>query len=255
MRDLMNANITDNTTLAEAVTESVSLAEVFDKYEIDYGNYGHQTIREACVLNDVNVNSLLKKLREHQSSDSVCRFIGEWDPSFLCDFISANLHTRLKKLLSNLQSSFKYAEKKKLVPRDPARLFSLLAEDLQSHIKKEQRMLFPYIKRLTAEVHSGNGSEIAPFGKISGPLSSLTAEHISLAGSVSDLRRLLSQSGNKRRAESEVTLLEDLLREFAGALTLYIHFENNLLFPKARTLEKKVFKQNKKTINTKSKTA
>jgi iron-sulfur cluster repair protein YtfE (RIC family) len=104
--------ITGKTTLAEVVSSSISFAEVLDRYDIDYGNYGKMSICEACSQFGLNCDAVVKDLRNKEVSDRICQNISDWDVAFLCDFITTNLHIRIRKLLPEIHSLFKSLERR-----------------------------------------------------------------------------------------------------------------------------------------------
>lgn len=254
MVDKQINEITGSTRIAEAVTSSLGMAAVFDKHNIDYGNFGWMTVNEAAMLANYDPDKLLKELREHITEVSLCKLIKSWEPVFLCEFITANHHFRMKKLLPRLTRSCKQAERLKKVSKESSKMLSMFAEDLLSHINKEQRMLFPYIRKISDPEISGHGIQVAPFGKISNPVKSLMAEHLSLSQRIQEIKEGIDRPVGSKTEKGEISGLTAILREVESLLKLCIHFENNLLFPKAVALEKKIMRSNKNIIKNKTKT-
>ena len=244
--------ITGKTPLAEVVSSSISFAEVLDRYDIDYGNYGKMSICEACSQFGLNCDAVVKDLRNKEVSDRICQNISDWDVAFLCDFITTNLHIRIRKLLPEIHSLFKSLERKKLVPREIGKMAVELAEDIHSHIQKEQRMLYPYIRQIADAASTGAELHMAPFGLISKPIKVLKREHLQLSEILNSLVSFL-QSFKESSSASEANELIKLLIEFRSSFRLYIHFENSILFPKANSLERRIHKSNRNPLHKKSK--
>lgn len=244
--------ITDRTTLAEIVSASISYAEIFDRYDIDYGNFGKMNIYEACSQLGLNCDAVVRELRNKVVSDRVCQNINEWEVVFLCDFITTNLHVRIRKMLPSIHTLFRSMEKKKMLPREIGKLAVELAEDIQSHIQKEQRMLYPYIRQIAGAASTGEELHIAPFGLISKPIKVLTREHLQLSEILNSLVSFLKEF-KEDSFTSESNELIKLLIEFRSNFRLYIHFENNILFLKAISLERRIHKTKRNSLHKKSK--
>ncbi len=246
-------NITASTTLSAAVTQSLESAAVFDRYEMDYGNFGHLSIQEACAKYGTEVRGLLRELNDTARSLNICGNTGDWEAPFLCDFIKANMHARLVNRLPDVRHRLIAVQKEKFIGKNTMRSFREFADNLQFHINKEQRMIFPYIKRIASAAESGMMLEMAPFGRVANPLKSLAAEHIGMTRIVREIIDEVNAAAGQNDNYDHLQALSRELKELASALRLYIHFENNLLFPKTVLLERRVLTTNRRKISHKSK--
>jgi regulator of cell morphogenesis and NO signaling len=252
MDNRSHIQITDRTTLAEVVSASIGYAEVLDRYDIDYGNFGKMNIYEACSQLGLNCDTVVRELRKKVVSDRVCQNINEWEVVFLCDFITTNLHVRIRRMLPSIHTLFRSMEKKKLLPREIGKTAVELAEDIQSHIQKEQRMLYPYIRQIADAASTGAELHIAPFGLITKPIKVLAREHLQLSEILNSLVSILKEFKDDSFTSESKELIK-LLIEFRSSFRLYIHFENNILFPKAISLERRIHKSKRKPLYKKSK--
>ncbi|MBX7044055.1 MAG: DUF542 domain-containing protein [Ignavibacteria bacterium] len=240
MENTGSKNISASTTLASAVIQSLEASKVFDSHEIDYGNFGSMSIHEACASYGTDEKELLKELNDADGSLNICGNTGDWEAPFLCEFIKASMHARLLKRLPEVRHRLAAAEREKIIGKSAMRSFREFADNLQFHINKEQRMIFPYIRRIASAADSAMVLEMAPFGRVANPLKSLEAEHSDMTRAVKEIidevKKAAGQNDNNKVLQ---TLLKEL-KELASALRLYIHFENNLLFPKTIMLERRV---------------
>lgn len=104
------------------------------------------------------------------------------------------------------------------------------------HMKKEENILFPYIKKL---VIAKNGGEfiIPPFRTIKNPIIVMDKEHID-AGDI--LKGILDLTGRFTLPEGVCNTYQAYytkLQEFQNKTFEHIHIENNILFPRAIELE------------------
>jgi regulator of cell morphogenesis and NO signaling len=112
-----------------------------------------------------------------------------------------------------------------------------LGEELIEHQGKEEAVLFPYISKLDRYA-SGNGAKPRNcFGTVAHPIEMMTRDH-DIAGSLmAEIRRLSHDYMPPEGACPTFRAFYAGLHEFEQDLHQHIHLENNLLFPRAITLE------------------
>ena len=98
----------------------------------------------------------------------------------------------------------------------------------------------PYVQRLEATVREGGAALRAPFGTVANPIRMMMAEHDN-AGEM--LKRIRGASLNFALPQTACPTYEALyrgLQEFERDLHLHVHLENNILFPRAVEVERKM---------------
>ena len=121
---------------------------------------------------------------------------------------------------------------------DPlAETFVALKEELEAHLMKEERILFPLIRALADARQSG--SEPAEFhcGSVKNPLRVMFLEHDSAGAALGRIRSLTNTYTPPEDACATFRAFYWGLAELEHDLHLHIHLENNILFPKAIALE------------------
>ncbi len=106
-------------------------------------------------------------------------------------------------------------------PSAPAGLASLLEKligELEVHMKKEELILFPAIRR-------GNRA-------IGEPIAAMRADHDDHAAEIAEIRRLTAQLTLPANACRTWTSLYDGLGSFVADLEEHIRLENEVLFPR-----------------------
>lgn len=119
--------------------------------------------------------------------------------------------------------------------------FVELAGQIESHLAKEENLLFPAIEALIAAQRSGAGRPELPFSTMLHPIRLMEAEHVRIESALGDLR-------DRAREVGEPDALLPAWRHFMAALRqlddeLHEHhrIENELLFPAALELERQVW--------------
>src|SRR5205823_1775430 len=115
--------------------------------------------------------------------------------------------------------------------------FAGLAQELTTHLMKEEMVLFPYIVRMEEAVVAGEPIIPPPFGTVRNPVAMMMREHDGAGDALQQIRR----SSNDYTAPEDGCItyqtLYRALAEFEADLHQHIHLENNILFPRALNME------------------
>jgi len=111
---------------------------------------------------------------------------------------------------------------------------------LDMHMIKEENALFPYIKQLEAQKTSNAPLMTPPFGTIKNPIYMMKAEHDEAGEVLETLKSLTNNYTPPNDACNTYRAAYDGLKAFDADLRRHIHLENNILFPKAVTLEEEL---------------
>ncbi|MEO8148238.1 MAG: hemerythrin domain-containing protein [Bacteroidia bacterium] len=123
----------------------------------------------------------------------------------------------------------KYPELKKVIE-----LFSELKDELEQHIKKEELILFPRIKRIEeAYNRNGNVHNI----NIESPIAIMETEHETVYLLLDAIRKLTCDYSAPKEICKTYKLCFDELKLFEQDLHLHIHLQNNILFPGALRMQ------------------
>ena len=238
-------SVTMERTVRELALEEAGVARIFERLGIDYCCGGKQTLEQACRAAGLSTDKVLGELEgAHQSGHALAEET-DWQAAPLGDLISH---------IKNTHHKYTSAEIARLGPlfdkvcsvhgeRHPELLnlrttFQGLAQELTTHMMKEEMVLFPYIERMEESVIQNEPILPAPFGAVQNPISMMEHEHDS-AGNA--LRALRTSSNNYTAPADGCTSFQTLyktLAEFEADLHQHIHLENNILFPRAIALEK-----------------
>lgn len=167
-----------------------------------------------------------------------------WDIDFLTDHILNVHHTYVRQAIPVI---FEYTQNVAKVygEKHPeviviAEKFLDLTDELNRHICKEEEILFPYIKHLAIANSYGMKIEPSPFGAVESPINMMEQEH-DIVGEIMEEIKILSDNYSPPSDACATYKLSYLkLKEFEDDLHKHVHLENNILFPKAIELEKKL---------------
>jgi regulator of cell morphogenesis and NO signaling len=234
----------EDLTLAEIVSENIHSAIVFEEYGLDFCCNGKRSLQEACAEKNIEVGKVVKSLNELSTNKNSEKY-NEWAPDFLVDHIINNHHQYVRRMIPviSLHADKVASEHGKNHPEtiQIADLFLAIREELQNHMMKEERMLFPYIKLLYAAKKNNQPITPAPFGTIRNPIRMMEAEHESAGNAMNKIKELSNNFSVPADACNTFKALYSELKEFEEDLHKHIHLENNILFPRSIELEKEMF--------------
>lgn len=116
-------------------------------------------------------------------------------------------------------------------------LFSGCSGELAAHMKKEELMLFPYIRKMSRAKESGHINLSAPFGTVQNPVKMMMHENDIEGERFNKIASLSNQYTPPQNSCNTHRVTFASLKEFEDDLHLHIHLENNILFPKAIEME------------------
>lgn len=115
-------------------------------------------------------------------------------------------------------------------------LFARLRDDMDMHLMKEERILFPYMLALEEEELVS-----APhFGTVANPIRMMMMEHEADDAILRQMLKVTNGFSLPDGACASYTTLYRGLNELVNDLFLHMHLENNILFPKAIETEREV---------------
>ena len=235
-------------TLGEIAAKDLRKAEVFKKYGLDFCCGGKKTVKEACAEKGLDITKVEQELQTADKNVTGSRPLpyNEWNLDFLADYIANTHHSYVKKTIPDLRS---YSSKVASVQgnRHPelfaiSQLTDEVCEELSSHMIKEEKVLFPYIKELVAAKNTAQPLHAAHFGTVQNPINMMEHEHEIVGEKLDQIRKLSKNYSLPEDACASYSYLFKTLDEFENDLHLHVHLENNILFPKALEIEKQLQK-------------
>jgi regulator of cell morphogenesis and NO signaling len=232
-------------TIGEMVVNDYRKAEVFRKYGLDFCCGGKKTLNQACEKKGLDVLKIKEELENLDKIEEKQENYNSWDLDFLSDYIVNKHH---KYVVESHPILFEYSQKVARVHGDRhpelieiAERYLEVAEELTMHMKKEEMILFPYIKNLAASKKNGTSLERPQFGTIANPIQMMESEHELVGESFEKMNALSNNFTPPDDACNSYRVLFSKLKEYEMDLHQHIHLENNILFKKAIELEKELF--------------
>jgi regulator of cell morphogenesis and NO signaling len=232
-------------TVRELVLEHPAATRVFEKLGIDYCCGGNKSLEEACKAANLPLERVMDALGVANQSSQVARSDRNWQVEPLSDLVAhiKNTHHRyVREEIARLAPLFEKVcsvhgtNHPELM--DVRASFRGLAEELTTHLMKEEVVLFPYIVRMEEAVIQHEPVVPSPFGSVANPISMMEHEHDSAGNALRAMRAASHNYTAPAEACVSYQTLYSALAEFETDLHQHIHLENNILFPRALAMEK-----------------
>jgi regulator of cell morphogenesis and NO signaling len=238
-------NIQENQIIGELVAKDYRTASVFKKYGIDFCCQGNRTINDACQKKNIDSKSVVNDLDDViQAQGDNATDYKSWPLDLLADYIEKKHH---RYVVEKTAEILPYLDKICRVHggRHPELIeinehFNKTAGELAMHMKKEELILFPFVRKLAKAKQEGSNVIAPPFGSVQNPIESMMQEHTNEGDRFRKIEELSNNYTPPQDACNTYGVTLGLLKEFEQDLHLHIHLENNILFPKAIELEKEL---------------
>ncbi|HTO15292.1 MAG TPA: iron-sulfur cluster repair di-iron protein [Edaphocola sp.] len=235
-------SISKETIVGDLVAKDYRTASVFGRNGIDFCCNGNRSIEEACKADALNPEELVAELQEVSKENQGGSIdYQSWPIDLLADYIEKKHHRYVE---SKGAEIIPYLDKIANVHGDNhpelfevQSMFKESIGELAAHMKKEELLLFPYVRKMVQAKNSNIDKVPAPFGTVQNPIRNMMHEH---DGEGERFRKISALTNNYTVPEDgcnsyKVTLA--MLQEFEQDLHLHIHLENNILFPKSIEME------------------
>lgn len=233
---------TTEKTIGEIVAEDFRAASVFKKYNIDFCCKGNRSIDEACETKKINPEDVYRELDNLQNKNTEGIDFNSWPLDLLADYVEKTHHRYIEEktpvLLQFLNKISKVHGDRHPELLEVYELFEESAQDLGAHLKKEELILFPFIKKMMNAQREGKAMENPQFGTVENPVVMMKHEHTVEGDRFAKIAELTNNYQFPDDACSTYQVTFKMLEDFENDLHKHIHLENNILFPKAVELEK-----------------
>ncbi|MFS8616749.1 MAG: iron-sulfur cluster repair di-iron protein [Solitalea sp.] len=242
-------NISSDTKVGRLVVDHPVTADVFEKYGIDFCCNGNKTLAAACEEKQISFETLRTELLERKQRAEEQNLVSgpdfrTWPLDLLADYIEKTHHRYVER---NLPALCRYLEKIKMVHGQAhpeletiAAIFSESAGELTKHMKKEELILFPFIRKLSRMKEKGQSVEPSAAGAVQHPVRMMMHDHDAEGERFRKIAKLSNNYTPPADSCATYRAAYAKLEEFERDLHQHIHLENNLLFPRAIEMEKQL---------------
>ena len=198
---------------------------VFNEHQLDFCCGGHVSLRAAATIKDFDPEVIALRLQQAIAAATPAE--RDWNaatPAELVAHIVSRYHDIHREQLPELVRLARRVETvhgtKPECPRGLADLLELIQEEMESHMQKEEQILFPMLA-------NGHGAMAA------GPIAVMRREHDQHGENLQQMATMTNDITLPAEACNTWSALYLGLRTLREDLMEHIHLENNILFANA----------------------
>ena len=220
-------------SLREIAMERPTSIPLLERLGLDFYCRGEVVLIDAAESNGLEVQHVLKRLEAYAEPTELDEQ-QDWRHATmaeLADHIEQTHHAYARAALARLEE---------LAPRvidaqaeahpeliELQELILTFAAELHDHMVREERVLFPWLRRLERKTEIQSG----PPWSVRRPISCMIHDHDDVAEAFRSMRRLTPDFIPPRDACGSLQELYSLLRQLEQDTHVHLHKENNILFP------------------------
>ena len=228
----------------ELALEIPEATRIFEKIGIDYCCGGNKSLEEACTASNLSVDQVLDSLELAEETARAKQKDHNWQTEPLADLvahITSRHHKYTREEIARLRPLFDKVcsvhGKNHPELQQVRASFQGVAQELTTHMMKEEMVLFPYIVRMEESVIQREPVVPPPFGSVQNPVSMMMHEHDSAGEALRAMRQASAGYAPPGDACISYQTLYKALADFEADLHQHILLENNILFPRAIEME------------------
>ncbi len=225
-------------TVGELVVQKPSRARVFEHFGIDYCCGGNLPLAEACSKKGVDVEAVRAALAKADAAPNAGG--KDWSTATMGEIVAhveAVHHAYLRREMPRLEFlTGRVADRHE--QRHPElrkihEIFLHFKQDMDTHMLKEERVLFPMCR----ELDHATSALSSPVGSVNNPVRMMIEEHEAAGAELEQLRELTHGYVPPADACNTYHAMLTALSELEADTHVHVHMENSILFPKAIAAE------------------
>ena len=236
--NIMNESLS-SLSLAQIVNSNHRVASVFEKYHLDFCCKGKRSLEQACTEQQLSISKVTEDLENVliKGNSGTAIDFEKINLTQLSDYIVQTHHAFVKNEMPQIHAYLQKVSSKH-GERHPElykifQIFAAVKEEMESHMKKEELILFPRIKELQKLADNENAQLQLNISYLQSPVTVMEQEHDHAGNLLNDIRILSNDYTPPQDACTTFRLCFASLKAFELDLHQHVHLENNILFPKA----------------------
>ena len=240
----MNKLALKDKRISELVDQNYIHAYVLFYFGIRFYEYSEHTLEQVCNERSLRIEQVIRELESptHVQEDDLPLL--SYPIDLIIEYLKHAHFLFIKHKLpyiARLVESFKAHHPDYLsVERDLKMVFPLFVEDFIHHIYEEEDTLFTYIKLLERSSKANYNPARLFYQLEKNSTHKFAMEHEAHDDEMEGIRKITNNYTLDTKAPLHIKVIYNELKDFEKSLITHARIENEILFPKAMALEKKV---------------
>ena len=222
--------------IGQIVADDYRTLEIFQSYNIDFYFEGNKNIQKVTDEHKLDSKLLLNKIQDIQRTEQIENiFFQNWPLDLLVDYIEKKHHRYIRKnapvVKDHLCRLCETYGKEYPNLLEVSEKFLNCISAFKDHMKNEEMFLFPIIRKRVMAKNARAKLANHHFGK-------MVSAHKTESERFKQIVNLTNNYTLPVDISETYTIAYTSLQQFQKDLQTHIHLENNILFPKIKTLEK-----------------
>jgi regulator of cell morphogenesis and NO signaling len=242
----MGKPVLKDTLISELVDRNYVHAYVLFYFGIRFYEYSEQTLEQVCHEKKLRVDQVIRELESQSLIREADLPLISYPIDLIIEYLKHSHFLFIKHKLpyiARLIESFKANHEDFLtIERDLKVVFPLFVEDFIEHIYEEEDTLFDFIRTLERASRGTFTITHLYTAMERNSVQKFAMAHEKHDDEMEGIRRITKDYAQDSRTPLHIKVLYHELKEFEKSLITHARIENEILFPKAMSLENKVKK-------------
>jgi len=243
----------DKRKIADIVDNNYVNASVLYYFGISFFDYSEETLEQACRDKGLNVNVVVEKLEANPSErPSSINGLQEYPIDLIVEYLKHTHYLFIKqklpylaKLISNMAVPLGRTAQ---IVEDLKFVFPLFVEDFIHHIYEEEDTLFSYVISLNDYIKGSKKPTQVYRQMENSSLQQFAIDHDEHDDEMEGIRKITKEYDTSGTIPLSLRVVYSELQALEKDLQTHARVENEILFPKALSLEKDAILKFKRTI-------
>ncbi len=234
-------NAYSNKTLKELAAENYQITNVYEKYQLDFDKNAEMKLEAIAKEKEIDLKQLIVAIEEEKTKEKNKLNFKFWPLDFLAEYIVKEYHAKAEKEIQELKPILEKLEEEKSTQFPEIEkintTFKKVSGEMAAHMKKEELMLFPFIKKMYKAKAENKKLEI-PSSRFKNLIDLMLEDHddqLEQFDKTTEWGKQYQLLAEKYWSE-ELTKTIEKLKELQEDLKQHVHLENDILFPKTIAL-------------------
>jgi regulator of cell morphogenesis and NO signaling len=233
-----------NKRIGDLVEENYVHASVLFYFGINFYDYSTLTLEQVCSKKGLRVEQIIRELEAPSHLQASDLPLVSYPIDLILEYLKHThfifIKHKLPYMAGLVQAFSANHERYTLIEKDLKVVFPLFVEDFIHHIYEEEDTLFTYIRALERAA-KGQYNPTRLFYRLEkNSIQQFASEHDSHDDEMMGIRNITSNYSTDPSTPLHIRVMYNELKSFEQSLAVHARIENEILFPRAMALERKV---------------